>query len=291
MFLLFTTSHQSIFVFRRSSSFQCPLLNSSRCMNKNNHAECQSFVKNRCRRISMMESCPLQFACQDLFYFHHDRERRNTGYVCPLPNAPCMNQDNYQQCIKLQNDGCQDIAPSEVCPMTFECGDVIDPQYDACVTVSIYTNCSSKTKQLLRNVTIPTWSQPGNVDFCYNNATLFPNRSMNQQYCSPDNGFYYDILYLHSNTCQANSILPPQHRQSSLFLTLASFFFTEGRCRRWYTLFDIQLGVCKRLYNASPGNTDDLSIIPRIMSSGNTCFDGIFVECKFGTDCPPLTSY
>lgn len=287
--------HSSVIV---DAEFQCPSINDA-CMNAKNYGKCQSLVEKRCKNINILESCPIQFSCNDLFFNDDDNGiggggTGNSNYECPLVNATCMNEGNYQKCIKLVNDGCQNIEEIESCPLKFMCNDDNNnnnppsplPQYDACATMSIYTNCSISNQQFLYNVTIPTWSQPGNDEFCYTNNTVFPNDSMNQQYCNPNNNKYYDSLYINSKTCDDANVPTP-----SVLTFFMRMIFTTGRCRRWERI-GMKLNMCERLYPNGVDNNDRddeaTSITNRVMSSGTSCLNGVYVQCQFGSNCPNL---
>eukprot|EP00521_Asterionellopsis_glacialis_P009717 CAMPEP_0195289668 /NCGR_PEP_ID=MMETSP0707-20130614/5848_1 /TAXON_ID=33640 /ORGANISM="Asterionellopsis glacialis, Strain CCMP134" /LENGTH=162 /DNA_ID=CAMNT_0040349695 /DNA_START=297 /DNA_END=785 /DNA_ORIENTATION=+ len=41
--------------------------------------------------------------------------------ICKSPGNSCMNENNYSQCRRLEELGCQEILVSESCPFQFEC--------------------------------------------------------------------------------------------------------------------------------------------------------------------------
>mmetsp|Transcript_19451 Transcript_19451/g.26987 ORF Transcript_19451/g.26987 Transcript_19451/m.26987 type:complete len:167 (-) Transcript_19451:330-830(-) len=41
--------------------------------------------------------------------------------ICKSPGNSCMNENNYKQCRRLEELGCQEILVSESCPLQFEC--------------------------------------------------------------------------------------------------------------------------------------------------------------------------
>jgi len=44
-----------------------------------------------------------------------------SNWTCPSSNASCMNRDNYAQCRKLTDSGCNQLSTMESCPVQFGC--------------------------------------------------------------------------------------------------------------------------------------------------------------------------
>lgn len=51
--------------------------------------------------------------------------------VCPSVDEPCMNDENFQICTDLIDNGCQDLVILESCPLQFQCGDE-NSEYPSC---------------------------------------------------------------------------------------------------------------------------------------------------------------
>lgn len=107
---------------KKINKFSCPDLMEP-CMNEQNTEECLDLVAQGCEDILTLESCPLHFVCNDI--------TPNPTIVpiitpCPAVTEPCMNSDNYAQCMDLVEAGCQEIWKAKSCPLQFECGDIVD---------------------------------------------------------------------------------------------------------------------------------------------------------------------
>ena len=142
----------------------CPLptLFGNNCMNLENFRQCISLAYADCQSIAILESCPLQFRCNE----------PEPSTQCPDPSSSCMNQENYAKCRDLEASGCQNILVLESCPLQFGCQNgarreldrsqllLEDDQPDACVSLHVYSNkqCAGKP---VRELTFPTWSRPG----------------------------------------------------------------------------------------------------------------------------------
>jgi len=103
--------------------------------------------------------------------------------ACGNPTDPCMNDENWEFCRELEEQGCEKIAVMESCPLQFSCGDNAHPprpapgphpkprpgphpkpkpyhKPDACVSLFVYKDkkCSGKP---MHQLTFPTWTKPG----------------------------------------------------------------------------------------------------------------------------------
>jgi hypothetical protein len=98
---------------------------------------------------------------------------------CPPPTDPCMNEDNYRQCLGLVDLGCQQLLLMESCPLQFACADQepnereeddnddekededeANVDYDACVTLLVYQD-EECTGDAINEFSFPTMSKPG----------------------------------------------------------------------------------------------------------------------------------
>jgi len=89
---------------------QCPAVTEP-CMNEENFAQCTTLIENGCTQLLIiMESCPLQFGCDDT--------------QCPdVDTSACVNEENRAACLELERNGCPNIAVLESCPVQFACAD------------------------------------------------------------------------------------------------------------------------------------------------------------------------
>ena len=92
------------------------------CMNDGNYNQCIELVEvDGCQQLFVMESCPLQFGCGD---DEDDGQDPPSTNPCGNPTDPCMNDENYNECIQLvEVDGCQQVFVMESCPSQFGCDD------------------------------------------------------------------------------------------------------------------------------------------------------------------------
>lgn len=86
------------------------------CMNENNWNACQKLVNNGCKSVTTIESCPLQFACDNTDLM--DASKYN---ICGEPTDPCIDKNIWSRCVSLVDSGCEDIAVMESCPVQFSC--------------------------------------------------------------------------------------------------------------------------------------------------------------------------
>ena len=47
----------------------------------------------------------------------------DSASVCPAPTDPCMNEDNYQDCLDVEATCNAGLLTLESCPLQFACGD------------------------------------------------------------------------------------------------------------------------------------------------------------------------
>eukprot|EP00586_Coscinodiscus_wailesii_P014752 CAMPEP_0172498666 /NCGR_PEP_ID=MMETSP1066-20121228/115529_1 /TAXON_ID=671091 /ORGANISM="Coscinodiscus wailesii, Strain CCMP2513" /LENGTH=125 /DNA_ID=CAMNT_0013272043 /DNA_START=133 /DNA_END=510 /DNA_ORIENTATION=+ len=101
----------------------------STCMNEDNYLHCKGLLSAGCPedRISVLESCPLQFRCSvPLPPNLSDRAELvkvvAVESVCMTPESPCMNEENYESCMDLLKT-CpeENIRVLESCPVQFTC--------------------------------------------------------------------------------------------------------------------------------------------------------------------------
>ena len=165
------------------------------CMNQENYEHCKSLEEGGCIDVGVLESCPLQFTC-------NDDGPVTTPSVCGKPTDPCMNRQNWsrckalekrcevlglescplqfackpktsscrsptdscmtpklwRQCRALERAGCQNIVMGESCPYSgFQCA---DPP-DACASFQVFsTQLCRRGAAPARSVSIPVWSKP-----------------------------------------------------------------------------------------------------------------------------------
>ena len=112
----------------------CPTL-SDDCMNDDNYDTCLSLVRDGCEVISTLESCPLQFDCQqykvipptnpfpepDTQSSQPDPGSSRTD-LCPSVDDDCMDASNHGMCLGLVSEGCVAISTvPDSCPLHFKC--------------------------------------------------------------------------------------------------------------------------------------------------------------------------
>lgn len=112
----------------------CPTL-SDACMNDDNYDTCLSLVRDGCEVISTLESCPLQFDCQQYKVKPPTKpfpepetqsSQPDTGTsrtdLCPAVDGDCMDKSNHGMCLGLVSEGCVAISTvSDSCPLQFRC--------------------------------------------------------------------------------------------------------------------------------------------------------------------------
>jgi hypothetical protein len=92
---------------------------------------------------------------------------------CGTPTDGCMNEDNWNACRSLVEQGCQNIQMMESCPLQFACGDAergrqlrqeMEQKHKqrpkACVSLLVYRDAKCQDGPV-RSVTFPTWTKPG----------------------------------------------------------------------------------------------------------------------------------
>lgn len=79
--------------------------------------------------------------------------------ACGEPTDPCMNNENWALCQVLVEDGCQDIAVMESCPLQFACND--DATAGACVTLNVYEDKYFCTGDPIITLSFPTSTAKG----------------------------------------------------------------------------------------------------------------------------------
>ena len=96
------------------------------CMNDGNYNQCIELIEvEGCQQLFVMESCPLQFGCGDDETEPPPSPTPPTN-PCGSPTDPCMNDENYNECVEIVEGGCQQVFVMESCPLQFGCGDNSD---------------------------------------------------------------------------------------------------------------------------------------------------------------------
>lgn len=107
----------------------------SACMNQENYKQCKSLEEGGCIDIGVLQSCPLQFAC-------NDDGPVTTPSVCGKPTDRCMNRQNWSRCKSLEKR-CEVLA-LESCPLQFACkprASVCGSPTDSCMTAKLWRQC------------------------------------------------------------------------------------------------------------------------------------------------------
>ena len=99
---------------------------------------------------------------------HGDKNLRAKSQ-CGKPTDVCMTQENWNQCRELEENGCQQVAVLESCPLQFQCGDLPDNDIGsapgkptACVSLDVYRDKKCKDGPV-RTISFPTWTQSGSM--------------------------------------------------------------------------------------------------------------------------------
>ena len=131
------------------------------CMNEDNWNQCQSILEKGCENVLMLESCPLQFDCNDIPL---------SADVCGEESNPCVEKKDWDECQDMIQDGCKDIMSTKSCPLKFKCLDHLDKdpissaidngksicgeKTDPCVNKESWNECQTLLKKGCDNIKV-----------------------------------------------------------------------------------------------------------------------------------------
>ena len=87
------------------------------CWNEEVWNDCKGLVDSGCTDILSTKSCPVEFICLP----NNDDSVRITD-ICGSPIDSCMNEENWNVCNSLIENGCNNVLVMESCPLQFSCG-------------------------------------------------------------------------------------------------------------------------------------------------------------------------
>ncbi|GAX26700.1 hypothetical protein FisN_2Hh353 [Fistulifera solaris] len=167
------------------------------------------------------------------------------AFECPAATAPCMNEENHAQCMKLLESGCEEFDTFESCPLQFACSKQLVT--DACVTLLVFPDdkCTGKP---LQKMTFPTFSKPRND--CYHDEAT-KNLSIQSRYCDRETGNWHETVYFGSEDCGETK--PWWQFWSTKSMDIV---FTPDNCVDGYRLGKCQFQPCDSEMNGKAATAD-----------------------------------
>jgi hypothetical protein len=138
------------------------------CMDSENWNQCRNLEINGCKSIQVLESCPLQFSCEDRQDDDDDDEDAAVA-AAALPNNALSSTDD----------------------------ETIGEPPSACVRLYVYNDLKCRGPAIRIN-SFATWIHPGSN--CYSDATM-DHYSVKDQYCDPQTMNYHETVIVGSSTC------------------------------------------------------------------------------------------
>jgi hypothetical protein len=132
-----------------AAAYECPPVDGN-CVLQSQYDTCIALVDSGCTNIRMAKSCPVQFSCTS-------SPPPPNVTQCPEVDGVCFLQEQYDDCIKLVNAGCQEILMLESCPVQVACATPIDlcPPIDgSCVLQEQYDECQRLVNAGCTDITI-----------------------------------------------------------------------------------------------------------------------------------------
>ena len=103
------------------------------------------------------------------------RGTTTTSSPCGQVTDPCMDEENWQHCLSLEEQGCKLITRAKTCPLQFRCADLHiiveegtddespppdDVKPTGCVSLFVYADKKCHGEPV-RTMSFPTWTKPG----------------------------------------------------------------------------------------------------------------------------------
>jgi hypothetical protein len=176
-------------------------------MSKENWNQCRNLEINGCEHIEILESCPLQFACND---------------------------DKLDETTKVSRIAADEIDV-DILTIRPVFGDGADDDFgppDGCVSLFIYSNKKCLGPPV-RTETFPTWTYPGSP--CYHDSSMGKD-SIENQYCNMMTGNWHETVYVGSSHCHS----PHWYHYGGKF----NLTFMADKCSHGVSLKECMKGGC-----------------------------------------------
>ena len=94
------------------------------CSTQASYEQCLALEESGCQQMIATMSCPPRYVCTDPVATEAPSSNNASTSQCrpPVEGDMCNSETSYQQCLRLEEEGCQTIIQTASCPPRFSCG-------------------------------------------------------------------------------------------------------------------------------------------------------------------------